>query len=358
MATSTRPTYDTTGPTVMCADLENFGSQMLQTVGLEPTDAMFIAETLVQADLLGLHSHGVRMLPLYLGVLAAGNMNPRPQVQETRSGPGYALFDGDNGMGQLAARVAMDRAIEIALSSGTGTTVVDNTGHFGGAGYWAIMAAEAGCLGYCASNLRGPVLLAHGGRGGAAGNNPLAWAFPGDKHRPTVLDMATGTVALGKIAAMGDGGHEIPEDLAADADGMPTRDPADVKYIRPAGGAKGYALAVVHDVLIGALSGGGSALQKPPLDPGGRLDGGLFFMAMDITAVMPLADFNTAMDAQTDAVNALDPIEATERVSMPGQIEWDLYEERITSGIPFPGGVLDPVANLAAQSDVSVPWRC
>ena len=81
-------------------------------------------------------------------------------------------------------------------------------------------------------------------------------------------------------------------------------------------------------------------------------------MAMDITAVMPLADFNTAMDAQTDAVNALDPIEATERVSMPGQIEWDLYEERITSGIPFPGGVLDPVANLAAQSDVSVPWRC
>jgi LDH2 family malate/lactate/ureidoglycolate dehydrogenase len=170
--------------------------------------------------------------------------------------------------------------------------------------------------------------------------------------------MATGAVALGKIAAMGDGGHEIPENLAADADGMPTRDPNNVKYVRPAGGAKGYALAVVHDVLIGALSGGGSALQKPPLEPSGRLDGGLFFMAMDIAAVMPLADFNTAMDAQTDAVNALDPVEATKRVSMPGQIEWDFYEERLISGIPFPGGVLDPLTNLAEQSEVPVPWPC
>ena len=228
-------------------------------------------------------------------------------------------------------------------------TVVDNTGHFGAAGYWVIMAAEAGCMGYCASNLRGPVLLATGGRGGAAGNNPLAWAFPGRRHRPTVLDMATGAVALGKIAALGEGGFLAPEGVAADAEGRPTRDPAKVAFVAPAAGPKGYALAVVHDVLVGALTGGGSALQKEPLVLGGPLDGGLFFMAMDISAVMPLADFAAAMDAQTDAVNDLEPAEGVDRVSMPGQIEWDLYDERVAAGIPFPAGVLDPYG-------VAAPW--
>ncbi len=357
MAIPTHLTYDTAGPTVMRQELEVFGSRLLAAVGVEAADAAFVAETLVHADLRGVHSHGVRMLPIYVNTLAAGNMNPGPNVREVSGGPGYATYDGDNGLGQVAARVAMERAIDLARTAGTGTTVVDNTGHFGAAGYWSIMAAEAGCVGYCASNLRGPVLLAHGGRGGAAGNNPLAWAFPGGRHRPTVLDMATGAVALGKIAAMGDGGHQIAEDLAADADGLPTRDPSKVKFVRPAGGAKGYALAVLHDVLIGALTGAGSALQKAPLEPGGRLDGGLFFMAMDISAVLPLEDFTTSMDAQTDAVNALAPVEGVERVSMPGQIEWDLYEQRIDSGIPFPSGVLDPVSDLAAQYGVPVTWR-
>lgn len=356
MGAATHTTYDTSGPRVARQELETFGGKLLESVEMDAAGAALTARTLVHADLRGVHSHGVRMLPLYLKTLASKSLNPRPTVREVSSGPGHATFDGDNGMGQIASEIAMARAIELAHDFGVGMTVVDNTGHFGAAGYWVIMAAEAGCMGYCASNLRGPVLLATGGRGGAAGNNPLAWAFPGRRHRPTVLDMATGAVALGKIAALGEGGFLAPEGVAADAEGRPTRDPSKVAFVAPAAGPKGYALAVVHDVLVGALTGGGSALQKEPLVLGGPLDGGLFFMAMDISAVMPLADFTAAMDAQTDAVNGLEPAAGVDRVSMPGQIEWDLYDERVATGIPFPAGVLDPLAEVAKQYGVAAPW--
>ena len=356
MTAAPHVSYDTSGPSVTREELEAFASGLLQAVGMDLEDADFTARTLVHADLRGVHSHGVRMLPLYVRTLSSGSMNPRPKVREITSGPGHATFDGDSGLGQVAAGMAMERAIELARAYGVGTTVVGNTGHFGAAGYWVIMAAEAGCVGYCASNLRGPVLLATGGRGGAAGNNPLAWAFPGDRHRHTVLDMATGAVALGKIAALGEGGLQAPDGVAADAEGRPTRDPAKVAFVMPAAGAKGYSLAVLHDVLVGALTGGGAALQKPPLVLGGPMDGGLFFMAIDISAVMPLLDFTAAMDAQTDAVNDLQPAEGVDRVSMPGQIEWDLYDERVVSGIPFPAGVLDPVTEVAAQYGVAAPW--
>ena len=210
MGAAIHTTYDTSGPRVARRELEAFAGQLLEAVGMDPAGAALTARTLVHADLRGVHSHGVRMLPLYLRTLANKSLNPRPTVREVSSGPGHATFDGDNGMGQVASEIAMARAIELAHEFGVGMTVVDNTGHFGAAGYWVIMAAEAGCMGYCASNLRGPVLLATGGRGGAAGNNPLAWAFPGRRHRPTVLDMATGAVALGKIAALGEGGFPSP----------------------------------------------------------------------------------------------------------------------------------------------------
>ena len=238
-------------------------------------------------------------------------MNPRPKVREITRRPGPCdIRRRPRGWAKSPPAWPMERAIELARAYGVGTTVVGNTGHFGAAGYWVILAAEAGCVGYCASNLRGPVLLATGGRGRAAGNNPAGLGLPGERHRPTVLDMATGAVALGNDCGAGRRRASSPGWRRGRCRGPADRDPAKVAFCSARRGRQGYSLAVLHDVLVGALTGGGSALQKEPLVLGGPMDGGLFFMAIDLSAVMPLLDFTAAMDAQTDAVNDLHRLRA------------------------------------------------
>jgi ureidoglycolate dehydrogenase (NAD+) len=218
------------------------------------------------------------------------------------------------------------------------------------------MAADQGCVGYCTSNMASAVVLAHGSRQAATGNNPLAWAFPTKDERPVVLDMACGVAALGKIALLALDGRELPHGVAADAEGRPTRDPAQACLYFPAGGAKGYALALVHDILSGGLSAGGMTMDKPHWEPGEPYQGTLFFLAIDIAAILPLDEFVEAMDAQVRAVNALPPAEGFERVYMPGQIEWESFAEREASGIPFPPGALETLQPLSERLGVAWPW--
>ena len=126
----------------------------------------------------------------------------------------------------------------------------------------------------------------------------------------------------------------------------------------PAGGAKGYGIALTHDLISGCLSGDGSTLIKGSLDgatSGAR--GSLFFMAIDVDAFMPLGDFQTAMDNQTEAVNALQPADGFECVQMPGQPEWVTYESRIDRGIPYPSGILEQLEPIADRHAITIPWR-
>ena len=353
---SARLQYQASGPTVQVEPMREFAAGLLRAAGAPRDDAEFVAETLIHADLRGVHSHGVRLLNGYVSGLLEGIINPRPDLREVAGGPGHAVFDGDRSLGQVSARVAMQRAIELARNHGVGVTVVREGGHFGAAAYWALMAADGGCIGYCTSNMAGAVMLAHGSRQGATGNIPLAWAFPTGEARPVVLDMACGVAAVGKVTVIGLGGGCLPEGVAADAEGRPTRDPAQARLVHPAGGAKGYALAVAHDILSGGLSGGGMTIHKPRWSAGQPHQGTLFFLAIDIAAIMPLDGFAEAMDAQVRAVNALPPAEGFERVYMPGQIEWESFAEREASGIPFPPGGLEALQPLGERLGVAWPW--
>ena len=348
--------YQAGGPTVRAEPLLEFAAGLLRAAGVPRDDAGFVAETMVHADLRGVHSHGVRLLNGYVPALLDDNINPRPDIREIAGGLGHAVFAGDRSLGQISARIGMQRAIELARDRGVGTTVVRDGGHFGAAAYWALMAADQGCVGYCTSNMASAVVLAHGSRQAATGNNPLAWAFPTKDERPVVLDMACGVTALGKVALVALDGRKLPEGVAADAEGRPTRDPAQARIYYPAVSAKGYALALVHDILSGGLSGGGMTIHKPHWGPGEPYQGTLFFLAIDIAAIMPLDGFAEAMDAQVRAVNALPPAEGFERVYMPGQIEWESFAEREASGIPFPPGGLEALQPLGERLGVAWPW--
>lgn len=355
---SDRLHYGSGGPIVPAEAVQAFAASTFLAVGVPTSDADLIATTLVHADLRGVHSHGLRMINVYIEWLENGVANPDPHIRSERDSSGAAVLAGDRSLGQIGAQAGMESAIAIARDRGIGVAAVSNTGHFGAAAYWALQAAHDGLIGFATSNMAGPCMLAHGSREPAIGNTPLAWAFPTHGQYPVVLDMAAGAYALNKLHLIGQQAQELPEGVAADIDGNPTTDPSKLRYVLPAGGAKGYGIALTHDLISGCLSGDGSTLIKGSLDgatSGAR--GSLFFMAIDVDAFMPLGDFQTAMDDQTEAVNALQPADGFECVQMPGQPEWVTYESRIDRGIPYPSGILEQLEPIADRHAITIPWR-
>ena len=352
---SDRLRYDIGEVRVPADTMRAFGTNALTATGVPRDDAAFVVETLVHCDLRGVFSHGTRLLAAYTEALQAGAINPKPNIRVSCS-DGAARVTGDHSLGQLGARAGMQAAIDIAHDRGIGVAAVSDTGHFGAAAYWALMAADAGLIGHAASNMAGPCMLATGSRQPATGNTPLAWAFPTHGSQPVVLDMASGAYALNKLHMVGATTGSLPEGVATDSEGKPTTDAATLAFVLPAGGPKGYGIGLVHDLMAGVLSGDGATLIKGALDPENRVPrGSLFFLTMDVGAFLPLDDFRTAMDAQSRAVNALPPAVGFSKVQMPGQPEWELFEDRVANGIAYPASVVEPLTAMAERLGLDAP---
>ncbi|MCY3958638.1 MAG: Ldh family oxidoreductase [Chloroflexi bacterium] len=352
---SDRLRYDIGDVRVPAGTMRAFGTNALAATGVPRDDAAFVVETLVHCDLRGVFSHGTRLLAAYTEGLQAGAINPKPNIRVDHS-YGAARVTGDRSLGQLGARAGMQAAIEIAHDRGVGVAVASNTGHFGAAAYWALLAAAAGLIGHAASNMAGPCMLATGSRQPATGNTPLAWAFPTHGEHPVVLDMASGAYALNKLHMVGATTGALPEGVATDSEGNPTTDASKLAYVLPAGGPKGYGIGLVHDLMAGVLSGDGATLIKGALDPESRVPrGSLFFLTIDVGAFLPPDDFRTAMDAQSRAVNALPPAAGFDMVQMPGQPEWELFDDRVANGIAYPASVIEPLAGMADRLGLDAP---
>jgi LDH2 family malate/lactate/ureidoglycolate dehydrogenase len=212
--------------------------QLLLAANVTPDAAEVVADVQLEADLRGMHSHGLRAIPMYLDRIAAGIVNPRPNVRVDGN-----VVHGDDGPGQYVARRAMSEAIERAKAGGTGVAVARRSNHLGAVGYYANMAAAADLIGFATTN--GNVMLPPpGGSDPVVGNNPLAWAFPGGLE----IDVATSVAAGGKV------------DLA-NAEG----DPVPAGWLGPGGMAiplgapgaphKGFGLALALEALAGVLGG-------------------------------------------------------------------------------------------------------
>ena len=352
---SDRLRYDVGEARITADRMRAFGTKALCATGVPSDDAAYVVETLVHCDLRGVFSHGTRLLAAYTEALQAGAVNPTPNIRVSRS-DGAARVTGDRSLGQLGGRAGMEAAIEIAQERGVGVAVVSDTGHFGAAAYWALMAAEAGLIGHAASNMAGPCMLATGSRQPATGNTPLAWAFPTGGTQPVVLDMASGAYALNKLHMVGTTTGALPEGVATDSDGNPITDASKLAYVLPAGGPKGYGIGLVHDLMAGVLSGDGATLIKGALDPERRVpQGSLFFLTIDVDAFLPLDDFRTAMDEQSRAVNDLPPAAGFDQVQMPGQPEWSLFKDRVANGIAYPTSVIDPLTAMAERLGLDLP---
>ena len=330
---------------------------VLLAAGFRDADAALVAEVLVEADLRGVDSHGVTRLFGYLEMIDAGHVNPQPEVSVEKESGATALLDGDSGIGIIAARQAMDRAIALSAESGIACVSLRNVSHTGLLGFYTMRAARQGLLGIAMSH--GPCMTPpFGGLEPVAATNPLSIAAPSGGPHPGALDMATTTVAAGKIRLARKLGQPIPADWGLDRDGQPCTDPAEVidnGFYQWTGGYKGFGLATMIEILSGVLSGGLFGRNVPTLVNYGQdpLISSGFYVAIDVERFLPLEDFRSRVDSLVDMVRATEPIDASQPVMVAGDKELACRENRLEQGIPLSPQVAEELDGLLDRFELN-----
>ncbi|HEX5501903.1 MAG TPA: Ldh family oxidoreductase [Thermomicrobiales bacterium] len=339
---------------VPAEDLTALCRDILAAAGLPDGDAALAASAIVAADLRGAPSHGVRLLPGYVARLRAGGINPRPRLRVTREGPAVALLDGDHGMGHVVAARAMDLAIEKARACGIGACAAAHSGHFGIAAFYALRALDRGMIGLATTNSVA-VIPPPGGAAGRVGNTATAYALPAQEEPPPVLDIAMSAAARAKILLYAARDEPIPDDWALDRAGAPTTDPhaAAEGWLLPAGGHKGFGLALLWDALAGVLSGSrfGPQVVRPADDE--RTDIGHFMLALDVAAFGDPADFRARIDDVVRGIRETPRRPGGEEPRAPGERSGALRRRRLAEGVPLPAAVIAALNRLAAGQGVA-----
>jgi LDH2 family malate/lactate/ureidoglycolate dehydrogenase len=334
--------------------LRSFVSELFQKTSVPPADADAVADVLVRTDLRGIFSHGTRLAPQYVQHLVDGHMNPRPQPRVERETAAIALVDADRGIGHLAALDGMRRAIAKAQQVGVGMVNVRRSHHLGAASIYAMMALEHGVIGFVTTNTGGPSVAPYGGRAGTLANHPLAWAVPSRGPFPIVVDMAVGVAAWQRVETMRIYGQKLPPDWCLDKDGNPTDDPAKAWIMFPAGGTRGYGLALVAGILSGALSGGQLAHRRPRYDP--SCDSEHTLLAISIDHFLPREQFLAEIDNLIAACRSAPPLEGFDHVSLPGELESEKEQKWRVQGIPLHHEHLNRLAAIAQRLGVPTFW--
>jgi LDH2 family malate/lactate/ureidoglycolate dehydrogenase len=337
--------------------LQSACSRVLQHAAVPPADADFVALSLVEADLRGIHSHGSMRLGRYVRELREGISNPRPQIRELETGPAYARLDGDGGLGQLVGRRAMEVCIAKASEIGCATVTAGRSRHFGAAGFFALMALERNLIGI-AMTVASPRLAPTGGRLPLFGNNPLAVAIPGTRSFPLLVDFAVGSNAAGNLELAAASGRAIPAGVARDAEGNPTTDPAAALKgtIVPIAEHKGYGLTLLIEILAGLLSGSPYfGVEKKRVDEHVRDTGiGHFFMAVDPARFLPLAQFEEAVARMVIRTKASPRMADAAEILLPGEREARLREQRLREGVPLPAVTVEKIRTLGRACGVEL----
>ncbi|MCL6650327.1 MAG: Ldh family oxidoreductase [Chloroflexi bacterium] len=339
--------------------LRRVAEELFVHAGLSPEHAATLVRVQLEADLRGMHSHGMRAVPVYLERIRLGIINPRPQIRVVEERDLAVVMDGDAGPGQVVACRAMEECLARARQRGVGFAVARRSNHFGAAGYYAMMALPYGLVGFATTN--GNLVLAPpGGTEAALGNNPLAWAIPAGQERPIVLDVATSVVAGGKIDLLAAEGERLPEGWALDATGLPTTDPAaaqaglGIPLGWPVAGHKGFGLAMAIEILSAALAGGPfgphvGELYNNPNTPQGVSH---FFAAFKIESFRAVKDFKADVDAMIREVKAQPLAKGFSKIMVAGEPEHITEADRRLNGVPLSATLSGSGSNALSMSGV------
>src|SRR3954453_18598468 len=359
LAQSPRPPEETAMP----ASYANHRAQLksiLLAWGMPEENAEITAEILSWADLHGVDSHGISMIPGYDGLRRSGRAKMDAQPKIVRETPVSAVVDGGGGLGHVPAHFATSTAVRKAKAAGMAAVVVPHSAHFGAAGYYSLMAAEQGLIGMACTSASSIQVAPTFGKEAKLGTDPWSFAAPSEDGRPFLLDMATTTVAAGRIRNKANEGLEGPPGWVLNKDGLASTDPLEARgkggFLTSLGGSpenssyKGYGLAAMVNILGSCLSG--ATLITDPMHtkkPQGN-DIGHFFMAIDPGLFRDREEFATDVSRFCNDLRATKPVDPAQPVMVAGDPQWNNAEKGRGGGLPVGPGLLQQVRQIAQAS--------
>jgi LDH2 family malate/lactate/ureidoglycolate dehydrogenase len=334
--------------------LESFMVEALTSAGVPKEDAEIVGDVLITSDKRGIDSHGIgRLKPIYIDRIDAGILNPKTVIEVIKDEKTAAVIDGHNGMGHVVSKKAMEIAIEKAKEYGMGAVAVRNSTHYGIAGYYTLMAAEAGMIGITTTNAR-PSIAPTNGVENMLGTNPLTFGIPTDEEFPFVIDCATSVTQRGKIEVYGRAGKDLPPGWVIGNDGKTRTDTQQILIdltkgkaaLAPLGGLgeetggyKGYSYAMVVEILSAALQDGSYLKDLNGFDDKGNkipYPLGHFFMAIDPEKFMGLDTFKRVAGDICRKVRSSQVAPGEQKIYTAGEKEHEAWQYRKVHGCPVP----------------------
>ena len=330
--------------------------QLVQGFGSSPEEVDAVITNLIDANLTGHDSHGIGMLPRYADAFLQGGLRANAQVNVLHDGGALLRLDGNAGFGQVIGQQAMALGIGRAKTHGSCTMALGNAHHLGRIGAWAEQAAAAGLVSLHFVNVISRAIVApHGGADARFGTNPFCAGVPITGHDPVILDFATSMIAQGKTRVALNKGEQVAPDCLIDDQGRATQDPR-YSVIPPFGalltfgGHKGFGLALVCELLGGALAAGmtqreGDATQK-------RVLNGMFSVLVDPAALTDRAAFEHEALQFIDWAKASPARDGFGPVQVAGEPERAMRARRTAEGVPVDATTWQEILDAAAQLGV------
>ncbi len=346
--------------------MHRFMKDVFVRAGVPDEDAVVCADVLIAADKRGIDSHGInRLKPIYYDRIKEKIINPITKIDVVREAPAVAVLDGNNGMGQVIGKKAMQIAMDKASKYGIGMVTVRNSNHYGIAGYYGLMCSDNNMIGITGTNAR-PSIAPTFGVENMLGTNPLTFVMPSDEPFPFFLDCATSVSQRGRIEVYAREGKQLPDGWVIGADGKSKTDAVKIldelvkgdAALVPLGGIgdetagfKGYGYATVVEILSSALQAGSYLKMLNGITNGVKTPYhlGHFFIAVDIKAFTEVDDFKKIVGNILRDLRVSKKMPGHDRIFSPGEKEWIVWNERKDKGVPLDGALIKDIKTLVKE---------
>ena len=314
----------------------------LKKAGVSDEVAILVADVALQADLRGVSSHGIKMVPTYVSRIKCGGINPNAKAAITQTSESMYIIDGNGGFGQVAAKAAQDIVIKGIEDRKIVCVGIKNSNHCGMLAYYTENICRNYAVGFMTSNTN-PNVSPFGGMESIIGTNPFSVAFPGGKNN-IIIDMATSAIAKGKIYEYQLDNKPIPEGWALNSSGEATNDADEALkgILLPFGGHKGYAISIIVELLSGVITGSGFLRGVNSLhgDLSLHQNVGMFMSGIPLFSLLEKSDYETRLNQFVSTIKNSKKAPGCSEIFIPGEIEESRRNANMINGIEIEEKIL------------------
>ena len=321
--------------------------KILKKNGLNANHATICSKALINAELVGAHSHGLSRLKMYCDRIQKKVINPKPKIKIKKISQSISQIDANNSIGFVAADIGIKQAIKNAKKTGIGLVGIKNSGHYGLSGYYAEQAVKKNLIVFCFTNAP-PAIAPHGARKSLFGTNPICFGTPTSSKVPFILDTSVSVINRGKIRVAARNGKKIPKGVALDKFGKPTTDAkkalAGVQL--PIAGFRGSGLAWMVDILSGVFTGGnhGGKVKDPFDDFSGPQNIGHLFFVMKPNLFV--GNYSERIKENIKRIKRLPKIKGVKEILYPGQNKQRRYKKNFNKQIIITANIAKDLKKL------------